>query len=130
VIKKTPSVAAKTTKKKVTQQKVVAKKKVVQKKVVAKKAAAPKPPVSKQAAVSKAPMRKKTAAKPAVAPKKKAVSKPVSKPVISPRERYEMVAKMAYYRAEKRDFAPGHEKQDWLECEQIIDQMIKNNDLG
>jgi hypothetical protein len=32
----------------------------------------------------------------------------------------EMVAKNAYYRAEKRDFEDGYELDDWLEAEQEI----------
>ncbi len=41
---------------------------------------------------------------------------------VGPRERYEMIAKMAYYRAEKRNFAPGHDYRDWLECEALVDK--------
>lgn len=48
------------------------------------------------------------------------------RPVISPRERYEMIATMAYYRAEQRDFAPGHDVEDWLDCERTIDDMLKS----
>jgi hypothetical protein len=32
----------------------------------------------------------------------------------------EMVAVNAFYKAEKRDFEPGHEMDDWLEAEQEI----------
>jgi len=28
------------------------------------------------------------------------------------------IAELAYYRAENRDFEPGHELEDWLEAEQ------------
>jgi hypothetical protein len=28
------------------------------------------------------------------------------------------IAELAYYKAENRGFAPGHELQDWLEAEQ------------
>jgi hypothetical protein len=28
-----------------------------------------------------------------------------------------MIAEAAYYRAQKRGFAPGHELQDWIEAE-------------
>jgi len=30
------------------------------------------------------------------------------------------IAEAAYYRAEKRGFAPGHEVEDWLEAEKEI----------
>jgi hypothetical protein len=32
-----------------------------------------------------------------------------------------MVAEAAYYCAEKRGFAPGHDLEDWLEAEARID---------
>ena len=103
-----------------TKKKVVAKK-AASKKQVAAKAPATKPAVAKKApAVKKAPVTKK-----APVAKKKAAAKPANKPVISPRERYEMIATMAYYRAEQRNFAPGNDEQDWFECEQIIDEMLK-----
>jgi hypothetical protein len=36
---------------------------------------------------------------------------------------YNLVAVAAYYRAEKRGFAPGRELEDWLEAEAEIDQL-------
>jgi hypothetical protein len=35
----------------------------------------------------------------------------------TPLEREQMIAQAAYYRAQKRNFAPGHELEDWLEAE-------------
>ena len=72
---------------------------------------------------------KKTAAK-KVTTKKTAVKKTTAKAAapkltISPRERYEMIATMAFYRAEQRNFEPGHDVEDWLDCESTIDRMIK-----
>ena len=32
-----------------------------------------------------------------------------------------MIAEAAYYRAEKRGFAPGHDLDDWLEAEALIE---------
>ncbi|MCU7797770.1 MAG: DUF2934 domain-containing protein [Candidatus Thiodiazotropha sp. (ex Semelilucina semeliformis)] len=90
-------------KRKVTKKKVAAKKKITKKKVV-----------------------KKTTGKKTVARKKTAVKRTKSSSVISPRERYEMIATMAYYRAEQRNFEPGHDVQDWLDCESIIDQMLSH----
>ncbi len=43
---------------------------------------------------------------------------------IDPRERYEMIAKMAYFRAEKRGFETGWEIEDWLESERLVDEML------
>jgi hypothetical protein len=82
--------------------------------------------------------KKKTAAKAKAAKKKVTTKKKVTKKsvakkttsengIISPRERYEMIATMAYYRAEKRNFEPGYDVQDWLDCESTIDQMLKKS---
>jgi len=38
-------------------------------------------------------------------------------------ELYNLVAVAAYYRAEKRGFAPGGELQDWIEAEAEIKQL-------
>ncbi|RLJ17337.1 DUF2934 domain-containing protein [bacterium endosymbiont of Escarpia laminata] len=58
--------------------------------------------------------------------KKRVVAAKSTKPVISPRERYEMIATMAYYRAEQRNFEHGSDQNDWFECEQIVDGMLRN----
>lgn len=38
----------------------------------------------------------------------------------------QMIAEAAYYRAEKRNFEPGYELQDWLEAEQAITFSLKS----
>jgi hypothetical protein len=35
-----------------------------------------------------------------------------------------MIAKMAYFRAEKRGFESGWEVEDWLESERLVDEML------
>jgi hypothetical protein len=40
---------------------------------------------------------------------------------VDPEVRRLMIAEAAYYCAEKRGFAPGHELEDWLEAEARID---------
>jgi hypothetical protein len=73
---------------------------------------------------------KKVAKKKAVTKKrvvKKAVAKNNARATISPRERYEMIATMAYYRAEQRNFEPGHDVEDWLDCESTIDSMLEKS---
>ncbi|MCU7844991.1 MAG: DUF2934 domain-containing protein [Candidatus Thiodiazotropha sp. (ex Monitilora ramsayi)] len=77
----------------------------------------------KKKAVAKKKVTKKKVVKKATK-KKVAVKRSKSASVISPRERYEMVATMAYYRAEQRNFEPGHDVEDWLDCERIIDEML------
>jgi len=88
------------------------KEKAVEKKVTTKKKVAKKQ-VAKKVSTKKAPAKQTTA---------KAATPKLS---ISPRERYEMIATMAYYRAEQRNFEPGHDVEDWLDCESTIDRMIK-----
>ena len=39
-------------------------------------------------------------------------------------ERQEMISVAAYYRAERRGFAPGEAEQDWLQAEVEIDQLL------
>jgi hypothetical protein len=43
-------------------------------------------------------------------------------PSVDPRSRQERIAEVAYQLAQKRDFAPGHELEDWLAAEAEIDQ--------
>lgn len=89
-------------------------KKVVAKKVVAKKAVTKKA-VKKQAV-------KKTVHKKTVA-KSRAAQNVLKK--IDSRERYEMIAKMAYFRAERRGFESGWETEDWFESERMVDEMLE-----
>jgi hypothetical protein len=87
-------------------------KKTVKKKTVSKKKA-----IAKKKTVAKKPVAKKSSAKPQA----------IDTSTVSPRERYEMIATMAYYRAEARDFEPGYDVDDWLACEQFIDEALKNS---
>ncbi len=43
---------------------------------------------------------------------------------LSSEERWRLIAQAAYYRAEKRGFAPGGELQDWVEAEAEVQRMI------
>jgi hypothetical protein len=43
---------------------------------------------------------------------------------VDPEFRHEMVATAAYYIAEQRGFAPGHEVDDWLAAEAAVDQTL------
>jgi hypothetical protein len=45
---------------------------------------------------------------------------------VSDEERLHMIHEAAYYRAEKRRFAPGHEVEDWAEAEREIDDLLAN----
>ena len=44
-------------------------------------------------------------------------SLPSPGPAMSAQERETLIARAAYFRAEKRGFAPGGELQDWIEAE-------------
>lgn len=50
--------------------------------------------------------------------------RPGSGSTISAQERERFVAQAAYYRAEKRGFAPGYELQDWVEAEAEVLRLI------
>jgi Protein of unknown function (DUF2934) len=38
------------------------------------------------------------------------------------RSRHDLIAELAYFRALKRGFEPGHEVEDWLEAEAEFEQ--------
>ena len=40
--------------------------------------------------------------------------------VTDPIRRHAMIEEAAYYRAERRGFAPGHELEDWLQAEAAL----------
>jgi hypothetical protein len=43
---------------------------------------------------------------------------------VTAEERYQLIAKAAYHRAEQRSFTPGAELDDWLAAEAEIDGML------
>ena len=53
-------------------------------------------------------------------------SKVAAKPAgfVGPGERNALIAKAAYFRAESRGFAPGHETEDWLAAESEVDAKL------
>lgn len=52
--------------------------------------------------------------------KTKATAEPVAAVQLPPADRTAMVATAAYYLAAERNFAPGHELDDWLEAERRV----------
>lgn len=40
-------------------------------------------------------------------------------------ERHKKIQELAYYKAERRGFAPGHELDDWLEAEREVDEAMR-----
>jgi len=49
-----------------------------------------------------------------------------NKQPVSPAMRGQFIAVSAYYRAEKRDFQPGRDLDDWLRAEDQIDRLLIN----
>jgi hypothetical protein len=49
---------------------------------------------------------------------------------VLPEKRHEMIAKAAYYRAERRGFAPGAELEDWLAAEAEIRYLLGEEEAG
>jgi hypothetical protein len=43
---------------------------------------------------------------------------------VDPEKRAALIAEAAYYRAEQRGFAPGHEEEDWLAAENEVDAAL------
>ena len=44
--------------------------------------------------------------------------------LIDPQHRRALIAEAAYFRAERRGFAPGHEAEDWLAAEAEVDTAL------
>jgi len=47
---------------------------------------------------------------------------------VSGEERRSMIAEAAYFRAERRNFAPGHEMEDWVAAEGEVDRKFARSD--
>ena len=62
--------------------------------------------------------RKSTTSKPTRKPRASAA------PMIDPEHRRALIAEAAYFRAERRGFAPGHEAEDWLAAEIEVDTAL------
>jgi len=45
---------------------------------------------------------------------------------VTTEERHHLICEAAYYRAERRSFAPGNELEDWLNAEAEIESMLTN----
>jgi hypothetical protein len=43
---------------------------------------------------------------------------------VTPEQKQKMIEEAAFYKAEKRNFAPGHEQEDWTDAEHEIDELI------
>jgi Protein of unknown function (DUF2934) len=73
------------------------------------------------------PAAKKAGSKAAVAAKSRrsnAKARAEPAPALSAQERERLIAQAAYFRAERRGFAPGGELQDWIEAETEVQRLI------
>lgn len=89
--------------------------------------ATPKASMPKTKAASKTALTAGVARAPVATPKAKtgkSMAQAPSQPVLSAQERDKLVAQAAYFRAEKRGFAPGYELQDWVEAEAEVKRLI------
>jgi Protein of unknown function (DUF2934) len=79
-------------------------------------------------------IKKRAARKPlvtaAAVPAKKAKAASAPAHFAGPGQRAALIAKAAYYRAEKRGFAPGHETADWLAAEAEVDAKLLRGAAG
>lgn len=88
--------------------------------------------VKKRSATTKAQdasaaAKKTTTKKAAPPPETRLEEKPVTLKQlaqVSPEQRQKMIEEAAFYKAEKRNFAPGHETQDWADAEREIDELL------
>jgi Protein of unknown function (DUF2934) len=89
--------------------------------------ATPKAGTPKSKAVPKTALTPKVARAPVAAPSSRTgrpKSQTTSPPGLNAQERDRLIAQAAYFRAEKRGFAPGYELQDWVEAEAEVKQLI------
>jgi len=48
---------------------------------------------------------------------------------VSEEERRNMIERAAYFRAERRNFEPGHEQEDWVAAEAEVDRELARRGL-
>ena len=61
----------------------------------------------------------------AAVPKKPTARKKKTEAAVASADVGGMIATAAYYLAERRNFAPGHELEDWIEAEKQIKTLLK-----
>jgi hypothetical protein len=73
------------------------------------------------------PREKSPTSPPKRAPRKKVAltkTEPTVAHFVGPEQRASLIAEAAYFRAEQRGFAPGHETEDWLLAEAEVDARL------
>ena len=67
------------------------------------------------------------------APRKTAAAEETKETVtrfVGPEHRSALIAEAAFFRAEKRGFAPGNEEEDWLAAESEVDAKLMSAESG
>jgi hypothetical protein len=93
------------------------------KKTTARKSTAPRKTTASETS-SKPAKATEAAAAPATAKRSEHRGSLLQLATVSPAKRLDMIREAAYYKAEKRNFAPGHEAEDWALAEREIDELI------
>ena len=73
------------------------------------------------------PVVRKRAPRKAIAPGE--LTPPLAR-FVDPEQRAALIAEAAFYRAEKRGFAPGHEMDDWIAAESEVDAKLLSAKSG
>jgi Protein of unknown function (DUF2934) len=66
----------------------------------------------------------KSTATRAARPRQQQLKRSSAAALIDPQRRRALIAEAAYFRAERRGFAPGHEAEDWLAAEVEVDTAL------
>ncbi|MBE0620137.1 MAG: DUF2934 domain-containing protein [Burkholderiales bacterium] len=81
----------------------------------------PKTKAGAKAAVASKPATRAPAVR---AKAKKGTAEAQPSPALNAQERQRLIEQAAYFRAERRGFAPGFEMQDWIEAEAEVLRLI------
>ena len=111
---------------------MVKKKKATAKKVAKKsttKKAVSKKSVTKKKVASKAKVSKKTVSQKKVIKKKASKKKVSAVTVITPEQRYTMVAEAAYHLSEQQGFNPERDMDNWLLAEKQIETYLQKEKI-
>ena len=82
----------------------------------------PTSPTAKKRAPRKTPI--------AIAVEKMVVAQAAPATFTDPEQRAALIAEAAYFRAERRNFEPGHETDDWLAAEAEVDATLLKSETA
>lgn len=88
--------------------------------------ASPQPRSSTVTTKTAKPKQAKVTQEAAEASKPRTTRKAAAKKTVTPEERYQMIAKAAYFLAERHGFTSGRAMDDWIAAEKEVDGMLKS----